>query len=81
MVAGVTRANSTAGSQDPFQREEFLAAFRAELQVMLNAGKGFIQRKPGQLAFSEFTDEALALAAIELAVAGLLDHANDAFDL
>ena len=48
---------------------------------MLNAGKGFIQWQSGQLAFSEFTDKALALAAIELVIAGLLDHADDALDL
>src|SRR5215468_6212865 len=73
--------HSFAFAQDLQQRRVFLAALRAHPKVMFDAAEHIVQGQSGALPFDEFAHVLQAFGAIELAVARLADHADDAFDL
>ena len=72
---------SLARAQNLLKREKFFAAFRTDGQVLFHAGEGLLKWKLGDLALCKFTDVALAFGAIEFMLAGLSNHAEEAFNL
>ena len=56
-------------------------AFRTDAQVLLHAGENPLKWKAGDLALCKFSDVALAFGAIEFMLAGLSNHADQAFNL
>src|SRR6186997_3376380 len=75
------RVGSLARAQNLLKGEKFFAAFRTDGQVLFHAGERPLKWKTGDLALGKFTDVALAFGAIEFMLAGLSNHADQAFDL
>ncbi len=69
-----------ARAQNLLKREKFFAAFRTDGQVLFHTGEGPLKWKTCDLALCKFTDVALAFGAVEFMLAGLSNHADQAFN-
>ena len=72
---------SSTRAQDFLQRDKFFSALRADGQVVLHAGEGFVERQASELALGKFTDTALILAAIEIVFADIAYYLDQLLDL
>jgi len=72
---------SLPGLENLHQRLVFLAAFRAEPEVLFDTGNDLARRLVRELAFGKFADMLQSFAAIELAVARQAQHLDDAANL